>query len=68
MRFQSVIGMSCVMAWLALTGCTTESPYLRNLQPAYHQDGTLDRESYRINKAWMKHMLTDLEACYKEAD
>ena len=68
MRFPNVIGLSCVMGWLALTGCQETSPYLRNLEPAYHQDGSLDPDSYRINKAWMKHMLKDLDACYKEAD
>lgn len=57
-----------MLACLGLTSCTETSPYLRNLQPAYNQDGTLDKDSYRINKAWMKHMLVDLKACYKEAD
>lgn len=65
MRLANGIGMSCVLGWLLLTGCET-SPYLRDLKPAYHQDGTLDQESYRINKAWMKHMLKDLDACYRE--
>ena len=68
MRFRHVIVMSWSLGWIALTGCTETSPYLRDLQPAYHQDGTVDRESYRINKAWMKHLLEDLKACYKEAD
>ena len=68
MRFRNAIVMSWSLGWLVLTGCTETSPYLRNLQPAYNQDGTLDRESYRINKAWMQHMLVDLKACYKEAD
>lgn len=68
MRFRNVIVMSLIGAWLGLTGCQETSPYLRNLQPSYNQDGTLDKDSYRINKAWMKHMLADLKACYKEAD
>lgn len=68
MRYRNVIVMSWSLAWLLLTGCTETSPYLRTLQPAYSQDGTLDRDSYRINKAWMQHMLKDLKACYKEAD
>lgn len=68
MRFRNAIVMSLMLGCLGLTSCTETSPYLRNLQPAYHQDGTLDRESYRINKAWMQHMLLDLKACYKEAD
>lgn len=68
MRLPSVIVMSCSLLWMSLTGCTETSPYLRDLKPAYHQDGTLDRDSYRINKAWMKHLLEDLKACYKEAD
>lgn len=68
MRFRNVIVTSFVMACLALTGCEETSPYLRDLKPAYNQDGTLDRETYRVNRAWMKHMLKDLEACYKAAD
>lgn len=68
MPFPKGIVMSFGLVWLLLTGCQETSPYLRSLQPAYNQDGTLDRESYRINKAWMQHMLKDLDACYKEAD
>lgn len=68
MRFRNAIVTSCVLVWLGLTGCSETSPYLRNLQPAYDEKGQLDKDSYRINKAWMKHMLKDLEACYKEAD
>lgn len=56
------------LAWLLLTGCTETSPYLRTLQPAYDEQGKIDTDSYRINKAWMRHMLADLDACYKEAD
>jgi hypothetical protein len=68
MRYRSAIVMSWGLLWMLLTGCTETSPYLRDLQPSYNQDGTLDRESYRINRAWMRHMLKDLQACYKEAD
>ncbi len=68
MRFPSVIVMSLSLLCLGLTGCGETSPYLRTLQPAYNQDGTIDRDSYRINKEWMKHMLKDLKACYKDAD
>jgi hypothetical protein len=68
MPFPKGTVMSFGLVWLLLTGCQETSPYLRNLQPAYNQDGSLDRESYRINKAWIRHMLHDLDACYKEAD
>ncbi len=59
---------SCVLGCLALTGCSETSPYLRDLKPSYNQDGTLDPETYRISKAWMQHMLKDLDVCYKDAD
>lgn len=67
MRLRTVILLSLSLACLALTGCSKPSPYLRDLKPSYNQDGTLDAETYRINKAWMKHLLEDLKACYKEA-
>lgn len=68
MRFRSVIATSCVLAWIGLTGCADKSPYLRDLKPAYDETGKLDPDSYRINKPWLRHMLKDLDACYKEAD
>lgn len=59
---------SCVLAcsvWIVALGCTpTPSPYLRDLQPAYDSTGKVDPDSYRINRAWMQHMLKDLDQCY----
>lgn len=68
MPYRNATVMCWVFGWTLLTGCTETNPYLRDLQPAYNQDGTLDKDSYRINKAWMQHLLLDLKACYKEAD
>jgi hypothetical protein len=71
-RWPSVIGMSCVLAWSGLTGCTLfqheTSPYLRDLKAAYDEQGKLDPDAYRINKPFMEHLLKDLDACYKEAN
>lgn len=68
MPFLKEIATSLSLGWMLLiTGCET-SPYLRDLKPAYDEHGQVDKDAYRINKAWMRHLLKDLKACYKEAD
>ncbi len=77
MRLQNGIVTTCGLAWLALTSCTPESPYLRDLRPSFECVETAGGMTtslvcqplpgyYTINEAWMKHLLKDLDACYAE--
>jgi hypothetical protein len=65
MRLQSVILTSLSLGWLALMGCSN-SPYLRDVQPAYDAHGNRLPEHYTIPKPYMEHLLKDLKACYRE--
>jgi len=52
-----------------LTGCQPATdPYLREVRPAYDAQGTLLPEHYTIPKPYLRHMLKDLKACYREAE
>ena len=77
-RLAHVIAMSCVLGWLALTGCMEQSPYLRDIKASYECFETAGANGvmtltckplpdyYTISAPYVRHMLADLEACYKE--
>jgi hypothetical protein len=67
MRLRHAICLSWSLGWLLLTGCS-QDPYLRSVSPAYNQQGELVPESYMIPKPYLKHLLADLKACYKDAE
>jgi hypothetical protein len=61
-----VTGMSCVLGWSGLTGCThPQSPYLREVLPAYDAQGQRLPEHYTLPKPYLDHLLKDLDACYQ---
>ncbi len=62
----SVIGTSCVLVWLALTGCQEQNPYIREVLPAYNEHGERMVGYYTLPKPYMEHMLKDLEFCYRQ--
>ncbi len=64
-RLASVIGMSCVLGWLLLTGCS-QKPYFREVLPAYNDHGERMEGYYTLPKPYLEHMLKDLDACYKQ--
>lgn len=55
---------------MLLTGCNllpkTDEPFICDVQPAYHQDGTDDTKSYRVNRPCLRGVNERLKACYKE--
>jgi hypothetical protein len=58
------------MAWMLLTGCTllqgNVEPFTCAVSVAYKQDGTVDYETYAVNRDCMRGVQKRLDACYKE--
>ncbi|MGL5936721.1 MAG: hypothetical protein ACRCZI_13995 [Cetobacterium sp.] len=57
---------SWIVGCLMSTGCTNNDPYLREVKPAYNDQGVIVPDAYQIPKPYLKHLLKDLKACYKD--
>ncbi len=62
--------LSLALGWMLLTSCSLLQskiePFTCTVGVAYKADGTVDPDSYMVNKPCLRGVQARLDACYKE--
>ncbi len=59
--------MSCGLALMSLAGCHSGTdPYIREVRPAYDESGNPLPGYATLPVPYLRHMLKDLEQCYRD--